>query len=63
MSIRDNSTKIVIKGSSEASPHCYEINRKQISTTLELWQLNILEAIDEKLRNDNGCEVWFSHMV
>ncbi len=62
MSIRSMNRKIVVKGDIEPTPTTYTYSEREVTTSLPLWQLNILEAINEKLTDEHGCQVWFSYM-
>lgn len=62
MSVRDNNKKICVQGNIGPNINVIRYSDKCVNCDLPLWQLNIIEAINEKLDNENGCSVWFSYM-
>lgn len=62
MSVKDYCKKIAYKGDVEPTPHVIRCNDLIVSCDIEIWKLNLIEAIQEALEEEHGCSVWFSYM-
>lgn len=64
MSVSNIHKKVAIKGDVEPTPIVIKYSDDLIvNVDIPLCDLNILQAILEKLENEKGCSVWVSNMV